>query len=1538
MDGNNKSSDTISQIIKLGIWKEGEPLRLHLGCGENHFDGYINIDYPSSEHPVQTKVAADLFADLTHLDFPDSSVDEIRLHHVFEHFGRPKALAILTHWHRWLKIGGKLHIETPDLMGCARRLVSDLPYKTKQATLRHMFGSHEAFWAYHLDGWYKEKFEHILSKFGFSVQCQNMQWEGDPWLSNVHALAVKEKQIGRDTLLKIADEILIDSMVADVPGERLMHQEWCRMVRDELGKMLPDTDSMAPPALGIAGITIVNDAPAYDNIGYDNIEFKENGEFNILSKIVQQKQELVIFDVGANKGHWSKLVLEMNPHATIHAFEPVPETFFLMQQNIKVTNAHLHNLAISGNDGAKTFYHWDDSAQTGELSSFYRRPDVEKNMNASVKPITVHSYALDTFCRDQSIREIDFLKIDTEGAELDVMRGAASLLSSKRIRILQFEYGGTYLDSGITLKQVYELLQQYSYSVFRVIPEGLLYVPLWRNVFENYRYANYIAVAPDMMNTFRVNQVAEKVKSFISETKKHSPITTVVFSKDRAMQLDATLRSLQLRCTDADSMTVKVIYYCSTTLHNDQYEELKHIYPLAQFIPEKNFKDDLLSALSHHEYAIFLVDDNLFVRDFKLADAVTSLEKFPTAIGFSFRLGKNTAYCYMLGKQQNLPAFDHLDKIILKYNWTTADLDFGYPLELSSSLYRIKDIMPLLARIDFKNPNTLELQLETNKAAYASAQPALLCFNQSTAFCNPVNMVQAMWANKSGRNNDYTAEKLADMFAQGYRIDVKRFSDFVPNSCHQEVKLYFTASSPSRDTTPVKGNGAVVSIVVLSYNGVEQIRACLESIRRNTTESYEIIIVDNAKNDGSLEYLRTMQDIRLIQNPQNLGPAVARAQAMSIAQGDYIAFLDDDTIVTREWLTKFIAITQSKPDIGMLAAVSNYASGYQLVQNTKYTNVEEMEVFAQKHYETNKGKLTQTARLVSFCLFIKRSVANKIGTFDSRFGLFGFEDDDYSLRAHIAGFNPSVAHEIFIHHTGGPQGRGNKAYNERLFKAWEIYKKKWDIDPGVGYGKPYDTAPILTQPFDKNRHYIPLMDPCSIENLVYKKSLPQENMLPLETGNTVNAENPLYPQFTQENAIEGMTSIIIPVQSIHLDECISAIKKYTDKPHEIIFLDHGTAPKLKKQLAKAIKENSNYKVIKIDRRANFTQSLNQGISESTGGYIVLLFDDVIVCEGWLSDMLELLNRDKKIGIVGAMSDDASSLQRVEGIDFKSPEKRLSFRERNRHRSIHTRNLDGFCLLFRRDLLIRIGLFDENFGQDKHVFDDFCVRAVLGGYNNVIAGNVFVHNFGSINRLMSRDKALFDEKWIGLDASTPLAEKVLIDNSVETTSSQYHKMVQAAQTNGNWEQAIQLLTEALNLNQTNNDAVSLWNDLGYSYFMAGLPQQAEIAFSRGLEINPHNLDLLNHLASFYLHQEEYNKATDFVNRALRLNPHDVGALRTLGDCAIKLARFDVALRAYEHVKKLSPATDGIDQVIADLTRLAGAAATEPDKTAPNPAPT
>jgi SAM-dependent methyltransferase len=175
-------------------------------------------------------IKADLFADITTLSLPPGSVDEVRLHHVFEHFSRVTALALLIRWHGWLKIGGKLHIETPDLMGSSRTLLGDFPPKTKMGVVRHIAGDQSAPWAYHIDHWYPERFVRTLSRLGFDdVQTRSDSWPKDPFLSNVTAVAVKSETIPVKWLLAAADEILWESIVAD--SEKPTYEVWRKQLR-----------------------------------------------------------------------------------------------------------------------------------------------------------------------------------------------------------------------------------------------------------------------------------------------------------------------------------------------------------------------------------------------------------------------------------------------------------------------------------------------------------------------------------------------------------------------------------------------------------------------------------------------------------------------------------------------------------------------------------------------------------------------------------------------------------------------------------------------------------------------------------------------------------------------------------------------------------------------------------------------------------------------------------------------------------------------------------------------------------------------------------------------------------------------------------------------------------------------------------------------------------------------------------------------------------------------------------------------------------
>ena len=130
-------------------------LKLEIGAGKKHHAGYKSIDIESYAKP-------DYLGDFRTMKFKD--VEEIRSHHLLEHFGRIEAEGVLRLWHSWLKPEGTLIVETPDFKG-----ICDNFRKDKYWMTRHAYGSQERDWAFHRDGWYEEKFKEVLPRIGFEI-------------------------------------------------------------------------------------------------------------------------------------------------------------------------------------------------------------------------------------------------------------------------------------------------------------------------------------------------------------------------------------------------------------------------------------------------------------------------------------------------------------------------------------------------------------------------------------------------------------------------------------------------------------------------------------------------------------------------------------------------------------------------------------------------------------------------------------------------------------------------------------------------------------------------------------------------------------------------------------------------------------------------------------------------------------------------------------------------------------------------------------------------------------------------------------------------------------------------------------------------------------------------------------------------------------------------------------------------------------------------------------------------------------------------
>ena len=131
-------------------------MKIEIGCGLRLHKGYKTIDVEEYAHP-------DFLGDFRDMEFKD--VEEIRSHHLLEHFGRDEALEVLRLWSSWLMPGGKLIVETPDFEYICKDFEMD-----KYWMSRHAYGSQEAEWAFHRSGWWEARFRQYLPKAGFEIE------------------------------------------------------------------------------------------------------------------------------------------------------------------------------------------------------------------------------------------------------------------------------------------------------------------------------------------------------------------------------------------------------------------------------------------------------------------------------------------------------------------------------------------------------------------------------------------------------------------------------------------------------------------------------------------------------------------------------------------------------------------------------------------------------------------------------------------------------------------------------------------------------------------------------------------------------------------------------------------------------------------------------------------------------------------------------------------------------------------------------------------------------------------------------------------------------------------------------------------------------------------------------------------------------------------------------------------------------------------------------------------------------------------------
>lgn len=259
------------------------------------------------------------------------------------------------------------------------------------------------------------------------------------------------------------------------------------------------------------------------------------------------------------------------------------------------------------------------------------------------------------------------------------------------------------------------------------------------------------------------------------------------------------------------------------------------------------------------------------------------------------------------------------------------------------------------------------------------------------------------------------------------------------------------------------GRGRLASIVIVTHNGLLFTRMCLASLLAHTGGAdYEIIIVDNGSTDGTADFLREVARgaprLRLALNPRNRGFAAASNQGLGMAGADLLVLLNNDTIVPPGWLEGLVRRLED-PAVGLVGPVTNRAGNEARIE-ASYRTFGEMLDFAAGRARTHAGVTSPIPMLTMFCLALSRATFDRLGPLDERFEVGLFEDDDFSLRAHAAGFGVVCAEDVFVHHFGGASfgeltstGQAGAIFraNRRRFEekwgiAWKPHGRRPDLE------------------------------------------------------------------------------------------------------------------------------------------------------------------------------------------------------------------------------------------------------------------------------------------------------------------------------------------------------------------------------------------------------------------------------------------------------------------------------------------------------------
>lgn len=245
------------------------------------------------------------------------------------------------------------------------------------------------------------------------------------------------------------------------------------------------------------------------------------------------------------------------------------------------------------------------------------------------------------------------------------------------------------------------------------------------------------------------------------------------------------------------------------------------------------------------------------------------------------------------------------------------------------------------------------------------------------------------------------------------------------------------------DTRQAFKTHPTVSIVVPVYNGIDFVPDCVGSLLAYPASfPIEVIVIDNGSTDGTLEKLRQLAEkqsnLSIYANDTNVGFAQAINQGAALARGDYISICNSDIIATPGWLDRLVQAMRNDPDLAVVSPVTNYVGeGPQLDPQAAEVTPESANQYAQR-VASRKEFIYIPDRLVFFCVLVRKLHFDLLGGISGVFGLGNYEDDDFCLRARVAGFKLGIDTGAFVFHYGSRTFKEQKIDHTQLMLQNEL--------------------------------------------------------------------------------------------------------------------------------------------------------------------------------------------------------------------------------------------------------------------------------------------------------------------------------------------------------------------------------------------------------------------------------------------------------------------------------------------------------------------